>query len=64
MIELVLHFLPLAGAAVILLLAQTQVRERSEKASLALSVGAGLEAAFLLALIWRYDASTKKGGTP
>lgn len=49
MIELVLHFLPLAGAAAIILLAQTQVRERSEKASLALSVGAGLEAAFLLA---------------
>lgn len=49
MIETVLHFLPLAGAAAIILLAQTQVRERSEKASLALSVGAGLEAAFLLA---------------
>lgn len=49
MIERVFHFLPLAGAALIILLAQTRVRERSEKASLALSVGAGLEAAFLLA---------------
>ncbi|MDP1829376.1 MAG: hypothetical protein Q8L48_39285 [Archangium sp.] len=49
MIENILRFLPLAGAAAIILLAQTQVRERSEKASLALSIGAGLEAAFLLA---------------
>lgn len=49
MIALVLHFLPLLGVAGVIVLAQTQVRERSEKAALGLTIGAGLEAAYLLA---------------
>ena len=49
MIALVLHFLPMLGVAGVIVLAQTQVKERSEKAALALTLGAGLEGGFLLA---------------
>lgn len=48
-LDLVFRFLPLLGAAGIVLLAQTQIRERSERAALAMSVGGGLEVAHLLA---------------
>ena len=48
MILTILHWLPLIGAAAVAVLAQVQVRERSERASIALTVGAGLEAASLL----------------
>ena len=41
-------FLPLLGAAAIVVLAQTQVKERSEQAALALTLGGGVEVAFAL----------------
>lgn len=44
-----LSFLPMLGAAAVVMLAQTQVRGRSEKAALLLTIGGGLEAAYLLA---------------
>lgn len=40
--------LPLLGAAAIVVLAQTQVKERSEKAALALTLGGGVEVGFVL----------------
>lgn len=40
--------LPLLGAAAIVVLAQTQVKERSEQAALALTLGGGLEAGYAL----------------
>lgn len=48
MIGTILSFLPLLGAAAIMVLAQTQIKERSEQAALALTIGAGLEVAYLL----------------
>jgi hypothetical protein len=44
----ILSFLPLAGAGAIIFFAQTQAKERSEQGALALTVGAGLEAAYLI----------------
>ena len=43
---IVLTVLPVLGAIGVIVLAQTQVRERSEKAALPLSVGAGVEVAY------------------
>lgn len=48
MIGTLFSLLPLLGAAAIVVLAQTQVKERSNQAALALTIGGGLEAGFLL----------------
>lgn len=45
----VLALLPLLGAGAIIVLAQLRVKERSEKAALLLTAGAGLEVAYVLA---------------
>jgi hypothetical protein len=46
---LILEVLPILGAIGVMVLAQTQVRERSERAALPLMIGAGLEVAYALA---------------
>lgn len=48
MIATLLAFLPVLGAVAIVVLAQTQVRERSSQAALALTVGGGLEVGYVL----------------
>jgi hypothetical protein len=47
-LDLILSFLPGLGAVAVVVLAQTQVRERSEQAALALTIGGGVEIAYLL----------------
>lgn len=49
MTQTLLSFLPMLGAAGVIVLAQLQVKEHSEQAALALTIGGGLEAAYLLA---------------
>lgn len=46
---IILSALPVLGAVVVMVLAQTQVRERSEKAALPLIAGAGLEVGYAIA---------------
>lgn len=56
MIDTLLTFLPLLGAAAVIVLAQTQVKDRSERASLFLSAGAGVEILFTLARhFWAHE---------
>lgn len=46
---IILEVLPVLGAIGVIVLAQTQVREKSERAALPLMIGAGLEVAYALA---------------